>query len=154
MTPQRLPRDIFATIVRHTPLVSIDLLVRDPQRRLLVGWRTNRPAQNTYFVPGGIVRKGERLADAFERLTEVELGVRMPIARATFVGAYEHLYTDNALGEADFGTHYVVLAHELQADAGDLALPPDQHSRYLWGTDAELLSRDDVHENTKAYCRG
>ncbi len=46
-----LPDDLFGLVIRHRPIVCIDLLVRDPEERLLVGMRKNRPAQGTWFVP-------------------------------------------------------------------------------------------------------
>ena len=32
-----LPRETLVEVVRHTPLVSIDLICRDPQGRVLLG---------------------------------------------------------------------------------------------------------------------
>lgn len=147
----RLPAPIFATVVEHTPLVSIDLVVRDRAGRMLVGLRRNRPAQGTWFVPGGRIAKGETLDAAFARITHAELGRAFARRGARFLGAYDHIYPDNALGAPGFGTHYVVLAHALACDADALALPVDQHADYRWLADAELLARDDVHPNTRAY---
>ena len=56
-----LARDDFAQVLRHTPLVSIDLIVRDRDRRVLLGVRVNRPAQGSWFVPGGRIYKYESL---------------------------------------------------------------------------------------------
>ena len=38
------PED-FATVVRSTPLISIDLIVENDSGEFLLGKRTNRPAQ-------------------------------------------------------------------------------------------------------------
>jgi colanic acid biosynthesis protein WcaH len=57
MRPQFLNKDEFAQVVRNTPLVSIDLIIRDPDQYVLVGFRTNEPAKGKWFVPGGVVRK-------------------------------------------------------------------------------------------------
>lgn len=70
----------FATVVRSTPLISIDLIVENAQGEYLLGKRTNRPAQGFWFVPGGRVQKDETLADAFARLTQAELGLSLPIS--------------------------------------------------------------------------
>ena len=145
-----LPKETFDLVVRHTPLVSFDLLVRDAQGRLLVGRRTNRPAQNTWFVPGGCIEKDERLAAAFRRITRMELGVEIDLSTTRFVGYFEHLYPDNRSGLPGFGTHYIVLAHEISGRAFG-SLPQDQHAAYRWVSDAEALADPEVHENTKAY---
>ena len=67
-------------------------------------------------MPGGVVRKYERLADAFARIVKTEVGLKASINDARFVGVYEHLYENNVFGKEEFGTHYVVLAHELILD--------------------------------------
>ena len=152
-TPARLPLEAFRTVVELTPLVSLDFLVRDRAGRVLLGYRRNRPAQGSWFVPGGRLGKNETRREAFARLTQLELGVQLDLDRARFIGVFEHLYADNFSGDAQFGTHYVVLAYLIEADLAELRLPgDDQHSDYCWMSDDEMLSRDDVHDYTKAYC--
>lgn len=146
----RLDRADFLHLVRTGPLVSVDLVARDAAGRALVGWRVNRPARDAWFVPGGRVYKGERLDDAFRRITDAELGRPFERGAQRFLGVYEHLYDDNGLDAPGVGTHYVVLAYELAV--GDGVAPPDaQHSAYRWMTVAELLAEPAVHANTRAY---
>jgi colanic acid biosynthesis protein WcaH len=152
-TPVRLPPDIYKRVVELTPLVSVDLVLRDPDRRILVGLRMNRPARGYWFVPGGRVGKNETFRQAFRRLTEEELGASLAFERGRFLGVFEHLYDDNFAEEAGYGTHYVVVAYEVPVRCEELALPAcDQHSAYLWLTEREIVARSDVHDNTKAYC--
>lgn len=68
----RLKLDTFRTVVESTPLVSIDLVVRNQQGNILLGERTNRPAQGYWFVPGGRILKDETFEGAFKRLTEMD----------------------------------------------------------------------------------
>ena len=70
-----LSLEIFKTVVASTPLVSIDLIIRNSQEQVLLGLRNNRPTQGYWFVPGGRIQKDERLENAFRRLVSVELGV-------------------------------------------------------------------------------
>ena len=148
---QRYDEETWAQVVRRAPLVSFDLLVTR-QERVLVGWRTNRPAQASWFVPGGVIRKGESLAQAFSRVTADELGKPFALADSTLHGVYEHFYDDNFRNEPGYGTHYVVLARILPI-VEPLSLPDDQHSRYQWLTQDELLAHPDVHPNVKEYYR-
>lgn len=147
-----LQPELLKTIVAHTPLVSIDLLVRNGSGGLLLGWRNNRPAQNCWFVPGGRINKNESIAAAFARLTLDELGVELPLQRGHFLGVFEHFYPDCFAGTAT-STHYVVLAYELQIDELP-SLPREQHSDYCWLSPTELLTDPQVHENVKVYFRG
>jgi colanic acid biosynthesis protein WcaH len=141
----------FAEVIRLTPLVAIDLIVRRPDRRVLVGRRINEPAKGLFFVPGSRISKNERLADAFTRVTTEELGVEVPLSKSKLLGVYEHLYPTNRFDLPGFGTHYIVLAHELRLALDPAKLPQDQHGEYFWFTPAEILASTDVHENTKAY---
>ncbi|WP_144144740.1 GDP-mannose mannosyl hydrolase [Paraburkholderia sp. BCC1884] len=144
----------FLDVVRLTPLVAIDLIVSDAQGRVLIGHRRNRPARGTWFVPGGRILKDETLDAAFARIADAELGIaKLARSAARFEGVFEHHYTDNFAGEPDVSTHYIVLAYAITSGTTAALGRPDQHSDYLWLTPAELLTRADVHENTKAYFR-
>lgn len=125
-------------------------IVENGQGEILLGQRLNRPAQGYWFVPGGRVCKDETLETAFARLTQAELGVRLPLAAGTFYGVWQHFYDDNFSGE-DFSTHYIVLGFRLRVAESDLRLPDTQHGSYRWLTPEQLLASDNVHENSRAY---
>ena len=145
-----LRQEDFATVVRATPLISIDLIVENANGEFLLGKRTNRPAQGFWFVPGGRVQKDEPLAEAFERLTLAELAIRLPLAAGEFYGVWQHFYDDNFSG-TDFSTHYIVLGFRLKVNQADLALPDTQHEDYRWLTPEALIAEENVHDNSRAY---
>jgi colanic acid biosynthesis protein WcaH len=151
MPGQRLEPEDFDSVVRLTPLVAIDLVVRSLDGRILLGRRKSEPAKGWFFTTGGRITKNETLAAAFRRISSAELGVEKRIEEARFLGVYEHFYATNNHERAGFGTHYVVLAHELTSPIQDLPLPMDQHGEFAWLTEAELLLCPEVHANTKAY---
>lgn len=140
----------FATVVRSTPLISLDLIVENENGEFLVGKRTNRPAQGYWFVPGGRVQKDETLDQAFTRLTLAELGQGFRRSDAQFYGVWQHFYQDSFAGEG-FSTHYVVLGFRLRVQANQLVLPDDQHNAYCWLKPAILVADEQVHHNTRAY---
>ncbi|HEY1057327.1 MAG TPA: NUDIX domain-containing protein [Limnobacter sp.] len=161
---QLLPADQWLQVVTLAPLVSIDLIVRNASGEILLGWRSNRPAQHTWFVPGGVIRKTERLDDAFDRIVFDELGIHLPTGFQRgqyFQGLYEHHYPDNFAGVDGVPTHYVVQAHQVSLlDLGIQGetqwieqLPKAQHTRYCWMTIPQLLAHVDVHPHVKAYVR-
>lgn len=145
-----LDKETFRTVVRYAPLVSIDLVVINSQGQVLLGQRTNPPAQGFWFVPGGRILKNEPITEAFLRLSKIELGLACDLGDAEFLGVYEHFYTDNFSG-TDFSTHYVVLGHRLVHDLDLNSLPDAQHHSYRWFDVAELLASVQVHDNTKVY---
>ncbi|MBF7072219.1 GDP-mannose mannosyl hydrolase [Glaciecola sp. MH2013] len=143
-----LSEETFKIIVASTPLVSIDFVVRDLQGKILLGKRVNRPAQGSWFVPGGRVLKGESVEQAYSRLLKIELG--MDKTSSCFKGVYQHFYEDN-FSEEPFTTHYIVLAYEVIFDGTTESLPVVQHNDYHWFSEDMLLDDDDVHLHTKWY---
>jgi colanic acid biosynthesis protein WcaH len=144
-----LSADDFAHVVKSTPLISIDLIVRNIQGNVLLGKRLNRPAQGSWFVPGGRVFKDEKLDDAFKRTVKTELGIDMDRAQSKFLGVYEHFYSNNVFNE-EFSTHYIVLAYEISVDEDSIILN-NQHSSYRWFDEEALLSNLEVYKYTKEY---
>lgn len=143
----------FRTVIQSTPLVSIDLIIKNSKDEILLGERVNRPAQNFWFVPGGRILKMESIHDAFQRLTLVELGQQFSIDDAKLLGPYDHFYSDCVFGP-DVSTHYVAIAYELLVgNSFDQlsSLPKNQHGNYRWSGIIDLLANPNVHVNTKAY---
>jgi colanic acid biosynthesis protein WcaH len=146
-----LQPDEFLRIVDATPLVSIDLILRNERGEVLLGQRLNRPARNFWFVPGGRIWKNERVLEARRRIAQRELGVL--IAAAKLMGVFDHIYEDNFLGTPGVNTHYVVLAFEADLAADTQLTPDDQHAAMKWWSPEDVLADSQVHENTKAYFR-
>ncbi len=148
----RLDQDAFLAVIKNAPLVSIDLIIKNQRNNYLLGRRVNEPAKGQYFVPGGVVHKGQTLADAFADVARNELGIEIPFESAIFLGVYEHIYDNNFAGIDDLGTHYVVLAYEITLPDIELdRLPRVQHSEWSLMPVEKLLSRSDVHENAKLF---
>jgi colanic acid biosynthesis protein WcaH len=146
-----LDKQTFSTVIASTPLVSIDLVVKNNRGQTLLGQRLNRPAKGFWFVPGGRILKDEALAAAFKRLTTDELGQEFNIEQASLLGPYDHFYDDNVFGD-EFTTHYVAIAYVLVIDHELSRLPMDvQHGQYQWFDIDSLASNDQVHVNTKNY---
>jgi len=139
------------SIIDATPLVSIDLIITNAAGNVLLGKRLNNPEQGFGFVPGGRIKKNEKIAEAIKRVSLVELGVDFSLDDMTLLGGYEHIYEDNCFSEPGINTHYVVLAYMTEvADNVDIK-PDDQHSEMRWWTIGELLQSGDVHQNKKNY---
>jgi ADP-ribose pyrophosphatase YjhB (NUDIX family) len=70
-----LPDELFYFISRTTPLVNVDLLIKDENGRTLLAWRDDQYAGRGWHVPGGIIRFRETLETRIEKVAESELGV-------------------------------------------------------------------------------
>ncbi|ABM02613.1 GDP-mannose mannosyl hydrolase [Psychromonas ingrahamii 37] len=143
-----LPLVTFKTVIKSTPLVSIDLIVRNNNGQILLGKRTNRPAKRDWFVPGGRILKDESFERAFKRLIKAELDLTEVVSK--FKGVYQHFYKDN-FSEDKFTTHYVVLAYEITFNGKLSLLPVEQHSCYKWFSETDLLVDEKVHAHSKWY---
>jgi colanic acid biosynthesis protein WcaH len=166
-----LTQDEFDFVRRHAPLVSIDLIIQDKRGRVLVGLRNNTPAKETWFVPGGRIRKDEALPAAFKRIVHSEMenpegSGTLPegFANLKYEDAKFYVCTDHHYGPADglpFSVHYVVLSYCMTVDSCDEVLkklPIGQHSRWLWADVKEIVEKGEIdaraiHENTRAYFR-
>jgi colanic acid biosynthesis protein WcaH len=144
------PKD-FAQVVRNTPLISIDLALRDPDGAALLGYRTFEPAKGYWFVPGGRIGKTETLDEAFARVLKTETGIVIARESARFLGVFEHFYETNRFDDPSYGTHYVVLAYEIALQNRPNIKSDEQHSRMKWLSPAAIVADPTVHPNTQAY---
>lgn len=138
-------------IIEATPLVSVDLIIRNPFQKVLLGKRINRPAKGYWFVPGGRILKNETINQALKRISEVEVGLNLLTKAPRLLGAYDHIYDDNFLNINGINTHYVVLAFTITLQKEIEVKPDDQHSDLKWWGIDNLLEEQTVHQNTKVY---
>ena len=87
---QGLPEEVFCYISKMTPLVNVDLLIKDERGRTLLSWRNDPYAGKGWHVPGGIVRFRESLEARAKKVAEIEIGTildfeKVPIAVNQFI---------------------------------------------------------------------
>ena len=144
-----LSDSVFSTVIASTPLVSIDLVVRNELGEALLGQRVNSPAKGYWFVTGGRIRKGELLRDALHRVAQDELGISARNCR--LIGVFDHIYDDNFFAIPNISTHYVAIGYELQISSATSIRLDAQHAKFKWWPINELLASEEVHQNTKLY---
>lgn len=146
-----IPQDQYVDVIKKTQIISTDLLVFNHEGKILLGLRKNEPAKDTWFVPGGRVRKHELIDDAVKRITKQELGTELH--KTSDLGVYHHIYPNNFAND-DHGTHYVVFAVNivLEEDTSYLNLfPDDQHVALKWWDVEDIMTDPSVHIYTKNY---
>lgn len=137
-----IPDDEWATIVRNVPVVSVDLVVLTDDGVVLAR-RTNEPAKGEWFVPGGRVKKGERLREAVHRVAREELGVEVEVVES--LGAYDHRYEASDVARSG-GKHYVANGFVVRVVGGSLGLD-EQHD----AVEVFLDPPDSLHPYVEAY---
>ncbi len=146
-----LKSNLFISILKNSPLTSIDLIIKNRTQEVLLGLRKNRPAKGYWFVPGGRIYKDESIANAFKRISKNELGIEYNIGESRFLGVFEHFYSDNRFNE-DFSTHYIVLGFEIMLEKTPVSVD-EQHEAFRWFDMVALLNDPSVHRYTKDYFR-
>lgn len=151
-----LDKATFRTVVDSAPLVAVDLLLVRDGREVLLGLRNNRPAQGSWFAPGGRIYKNETIAQALRRVAGNELGLGAAVDRGELqpqlIGVFEHFYDDSFFGAGEVSTHYVVLAHRIDVAPGfEIPAMDAQHAELRWWRIDEALGAAAVHRFTRNY---
>jgi colanic acid biosynthesis protein WcaH len=69
-----LPEPVFLFVSRITPLINVDLLIKDEQHGTLLTWRDDEHYGCGWHIPGGIIRYKESAADRIRAVAHTELG--------------------------------------------------------------------------------
>ena len=102
--PRRgLPEEVFRFASRITPLVNVDLLIKDDRSRTLLTWRDDEFYGPGWHVPGGIIRYKESFADRIRACARAELGADVSCEPAPL------LVLDDVGGQETRGHHISLL---------------------------------------------
>lgn len=71
-----LPDEVFKYITTITPMINVDLLVKDDKRGVLLAWRNDYRGSG-WHIPGGIIRYRETSKDRIIKTAEKELGAKV-----------------------------------------------------------------------------
>lgn len=142
MADDWIPDDDWRTIVANVPIVSVDLVIRR-DGGIVLGRRSNEPAEGYWFVPGGRVRKKETRREAVHRIARDELGIAVEVVES--VGAFEHIYDASELDGID-SKHYLANGYVVDVVDGE-PVPDDQHDAFR----TFRSPPDPCHEYVGAY---
>jgi len=69
-----LPDDLFYYISATTPIINVDLLIKDENDYTLLAWRDDQYAGQGWHVPGGIIRFKETIEERINEVAKIEIG--------------------------------------------------------------------------------
>ena len=72
-----LPEDVFLFVSKITPLINVDLLIKDEKSRTLLTWRDDGYCRPGWHIPGGIIRFKETIATRIKAVARHELGAEV-----------------------------------------------------------------------------
>ncbi|MBU2540191.1 NUDIX hydrolase [Patescibacteria group bacterium] len=71
-----LPEEVFLFISKITPMINVDLLIKDEKGRTLLSWRDDK-YQKGWHVPGGIIRFKEKAETRILKVAKQEIGAKI-----------------------------------------------------------------------------
>ena len=118
-----LPEEFFLFLSRYTPLVNVDLWIRDDDGRTLLTWRQDETYGAGWHIPGGIIRYRETAEHRIRATARRELG-----ADVTFDA--EPMAIEQAMDPSHRERgHFISLVYRCR-----LLGPPDPALQYVAGT--------------------
>jgi len=72
-----LPEEIFLFISKITPLINVDLLIKNDKNETLLTWREDKYYGPGWHVPGGIIRYKEPIKERIHKVALTELGAEV-----------------------------------------------------------------------------
>ena len=83
---KRIPEELFKEIMKNMPILAVDGLVKFQEGVVLIK-RDIEPFKGYWHLPGGAVRKGERIIDALKREVFEETGLIVEVEK--LAGIYD-----------------------------------------------------------------
>lgn len=83
-----LPQAEFEAIFSRVPRLTVEVVIRDPVRGVLLALRETGPCRGLWHLPGGTVRFGEAVRAAVTRVADGELG--LAVTAAELLGYIEY----------------------------------------------------------------
>jgi len=69
-----LPQEMFYFVSQLTPLINVDLLVKNKKGQTLLTWRDDEFYGPAWHIPGGIIRFKESFEERIQQVALTELG--------------------------------------------------------------------------------
>jgi len=147
-----LPEEIFYFISQLTPLVNVDLLIKNDKGQTLLTWREDSYYGPAWHIPGGIVRFKETFETRLHKVAENELKASIGFNPVPLT------VQQKFNSERDIRGHFISILFQcwLTSDpdpAMQSLADPVLNGQWRWhdGSPVNLLS---VHESFRPYIDG
>ncbi len=87
----KIPQKLFEEIKKNIPLSCVDIILVNKDHEFLLVKRNIPPYKNKWCLPGGIVKKNQKIVDKLNEIAKNELGINVKIVRS--IGFYEKMYS-------------------------------------------------------------
>ena len=144
-----LPQEAFYFVSQLTPMINVDLLVKNKLGQTLLTWRDDKFYGPAWHIPGGIIRFKEKIEDRINKVAENELGCEVKFC-TTPLDIREMMNKDR-----DIRGHFISMLYscEIVGNPDNLKRSLDnnpQHGQWAWHEEApQNLLR--VHEPFRKF---
>lgn len=143
---QGLPEEVFLLISRLTPMVNVDLLIKNEKQQTLLTWRHDN-FYHGWHVAGGIVRFKELFADRLKAVAKQEFGTTIEFD-PTPLGVFEKITTSR-----DIRGHFIAqlyrcrLTSPLAEEKKCLDVTNPKHGQWYWHSQCpeQLIPQHEVY---------
>tara|TARA_Y100000034_G_scaffold136675_1_gene214811 strand:- start:1900 stop:2343 length:444 start_codon:yes stop_codon:yes gene_type:complete len=135
-----IPDNKYKYILENMPIACVDLIIKNEKGEVLMIKRTNPPAKDMWWFPGGRILKKETIEQAAIRQAKEEINLTVTFEK--IVGVYETIFDTGPL-DIQTGTHSInIVVKVTPKDLNKISL--DSHH-----TDFRFISK--VEEDWNGY---
>lgn len=131
-----LPEKIFERVSQLTPLVNVDLLIKNKNKGTLLVWRHDKYYGPGWHIPGGIIRFKEKIVARIEKTAMKELSCKI-VSISDKPIAFNELFAENR----DIRGHFLSLLFDCKIDE-------NCHYDLFNGTQKDLKNGDKLWHKT------
>ena len=116
-----LPEEIFLFVSRITPLINVDLLIKNKKGQTLLVWRDDKYYAPSWHIPGGIIRYKEKAEKRIMAVAKNELNAKVIFDK-------EPLAINEIICKKRDRGHFISLLYKCR-----LITQPDERLKYKGG---------------------
>ena len=117
-----LPEEIFLFLTRISPMINVDLLIKNKKKQTLLVWREKGEKYNEgWHIPGGIIRFKETIKKRIHNTAKNELGSKVSFKEQPIYYNEIHLRQKNR-------SHFISLLFDCKIISG-----PAKKNEYIKG---------------------
>ena len=107
-----LPEEIFLFLTRISPMINVDLLIKNKKKQTLLVWRKKgEKYKEGWHIPGGIIRFKETIRNRIRHTAKNELGSKVTYKKQPIFYNEIHLKQKNR-------SHFISLLFECKIITG------------------------------------
>ena len=86
----KIPEELFRQIKKNVPLSCVDAILVNKNKEFFLVKRNILPYKNKWCLPGGIIKRGQKIRQKLDETAKYELGIKFDKVKE--LGFYEKIY--------------------------------------------------------------